>query len=55
MKPAGLMTTAGDHKLVLDGDAAKATAVGITVEPEQGSAQPTSEPIAMFDLGEADA
>jgi len=55
MKPAGLMTTAGDHKLVLDGDATEATAVGITVEPEQGSAQPTSEPIAMFDLGEADA
>ena len=34
MKPAGLMTTAGDHKLLLDGDATAATAVGITVEPE---------------------
>ena len=40
MNPAGLMTTAGDHKLLLEGDAAEATGVGITVEPEQGSEQP---------------
>ena len=40
---------------VLDGDAAEAAAVGITVEPEGGSEQPTSQPIAMFDLGEATA
>ncbi len=54
-KPAGLMGSGGDHELVLDGDAAEAAAVGITVEPEGGSEQPTSQPIAMFDLGEASA
>ena len=40
MKPAGLMTTAGDHKLLLKGDAEKATGVGITVEPKEGSQSP---------------
>lgn len=55
MLPAGLMKTPGDHTLLLEGDAAQATAVGITVEPERGSKEPTSEPIALFDLGEADA
>ena len=55
MKPAGMMTTAGDHKVLLKGDAQKATGVGITVEPEAGSDQPTSKPIAMFELGKATA
>lgn len=50
---AGLMPDAPDQTVVLDGSAAKAVAVGITVEPEGGSEQPTSEPIAMFDLTEA--
>ncbi|WP_030482917.1 anti-sigma factor [Nocardioides aequoreus] len=54
-RPAGTMGSGGDHEMVLDGDAAEATAVGITVEPEGGSEQPTTEPIAMFDLGEAPA
>jgi anti-sigma-K factor RskA len=52
MAPAGMMRTAGDHKLLLDGDAAKATGVGITVEPAAGSDVPTSEPIALFELDE---
>ena len=55
MMPAGLMTKAGDNKVLLKGDAAKATGVGITVEPEGGSKQPTTEPIALFELGKAEA
>ena len=50
---AGLMPDAADQTLVLDGAAADAIAVGITVEPEGGSPAPTSEPIAFFDLSEA--
>ncbi|MET0999795.1 MAG: anti-sigma factor [Marmoricola sp.] len=55
MKPAGLMTKAGDHKVLLKGNAAKATGVGITVEPEDGSQTPTTKPIAMFELGRTSA
>ena len=50
---AGLMPDAPDQTLVLDGPAASAAAVGITVEPDGGSEQPSSEPIALFDLTEA--
>lgn len=50
---AGLMPDAPDQTVVLDGSAAAAAAVGITVEPEGGSTQPTSDPIAVFDLTEA--
>ena len=53
--PAGLMPKGANNKVLLDGNAAKATGVGITVEPEGGSKQPTSTPIAMFDLGKAEA
>jgi len=55
MKPAGMMKSAGDHKLLLEGDASKATGVGITVEPKEGSQTPTSKPIAMFELGRTSA
>jgi anti-sigma-K factor RskA len=55
MAPAGLMKTAGDHKVLLDGDASEATGVGITVEPEEGSEQPTTDPIALFELDKAQA
>ena len=55
MSPAGLMSTAGDNKLLLKGDAAKATGVGITVEPEGGSDQPTTEPIALIDMSKGEA
>jgi anti-sigma-K factor RskA len=55
MTPAGLMKNPGDHKVLLKGDAAKATGVGITVEPESGSKQPTSEPIALFELDKGKA
>jgi anti-sigma-K factor RskA len=50
--PAGLMPDAADQTVVLDGSAADAVAVGITVEPDGGSEQPTSDPIAVFDLTE---
>jgi hypothetical protein len=54
MKPAGLMTSGGDHKVLLKGSSNQATGVGITVEPRGGSDTPSSEPIAMFELGKAD-
>ena len=53
MVPAGLMPDDPDQTVVLDGPAAEAIAVGITVEPDGGSPAPTTEPIALFDLTEA--
>jgi anti-sigma-K factor RskA len=50
MVPAGLLDAAGDQELLLTGDASEATAAGITVEPDGGSPQPTTTPIALFDL-----
>lgn len=50
---AGLMPVAEDQTVRLDGEARGADGVGITVEPEGGSEQPTSEPIAEFDFGPA--
>ncbi|GAA1913450.1 anti-sigma factor [Nocardioides hwasunensis] len=47
---AGLMTDGANQTTVLDGSAADAVAVGITVEPDGGSEQPTTDPIAVFDL-----
>lgn len=52
MVPAGTMT-GGDATVVLEGDAAKATAAGITVEPKGGSKTPTTAPIALFDFERA--
>ncbi len=48
MVSAGLMPSKADQTVLLDGDAAVATAAGITVEPAGGSLQPTSDPIALF-------
>ena len=50
---AGLMPDVADQTVVLEGSAGEAAAVGITVEPESGSTQPTSKPIAVFDLTRA--
>ncbi len=50
MVPAGLMPVKADQTVLLKGEAADATAVGITVEPVGGSDKPTSAPIAMFDF-----
>jgi anti-sigma-K factor RskA len=49
MVSAGLMPDA-DHPTVLTGDAATAQAAAVSVEPESGSPQPTSDPIALFPL-----
>jgi anti-sigma-K factor RskA len=53
MVSAGLMPVKADQTVLLEGDAATATAAGITVEPEGGSSEPTSDPIALFDFGRA--
>jgi anti-sigma-K factor RskA len=55
MVSAGLMPVEPDLTYVLDGDATTATAVGITVEPEGGSPDPTTKPIALFDFARSDA
>ncbi|MFQ6172077.1 anti-sigma factor domain-containing protein [Oryzobacter sp. R7] len=49
---AGLFDTdaSGRATAVLDGDVRSATAVGVTVEPAGGSAQPTSAPIMLMTL-----
>jgi len=49
MVSAGLMPDSHEAT-VLTGDAATATAAAISVEPETGSAHPTSDPIALFPL-----
>ncbi|MFT4261868.1 MAG: anti-sigma factor [Nocardioides sp.] len=48
MQPAALVDSGAAVRRVLDGDAATATAAGITVEPAGGSAAPTSDPVALF-------
>jgi anti-sigma-K factor RskA len=55
MIPAGMMKPQGDNKMLLEGDATKAIGVGITLEPKGGSKTPTSEPIALFELGKTNA
>jgi anti-sigma-K factor RskA len=55
MEPAGLMSGSGDHKVLLRGNASDKVGVGITVEPDGGSPEPTSKPIALFDFSTASA
>lgn len=55
MVSAGVMPQQSDQTWLLTGDAATATAAGITVEPAGGSPEPTSEPIALFDFGRGEA
>ncbi|WP_203338293.1 anti-sigma factor [Nocardioides limicola] len=47
---AGLMPRERNQTLLLEGDATSAIGAGITVEPEGGSPQPTSEPIIFVAL-----
>jgi anti-sigma-K factor RskA len=49
MVSAGLMTDVAEPT-VLTGDAATAEAAAVSVEPETGSAHPTSDPLALFPL-----
>jgi len=54
MISAGLMHGGAENSTVLlQGDANDATGVGITIEPEGGSTEPTTEPIALFDFERA--
>lgn len=53
MVPAGLMPPSPDQTFLLEGDAGEAMAAGITIEPVGGSPQPTTSPIALFDLEQA--
>lgn len=47
---AGLVPHDRNATVLLKGDAASATGVGITVEPAGGSRQPTTQPVVTFDL-----
>ncbi|MFF0204312.1 anti-sigma factor domain-containing protein [Streptomyces sp. NPDC005017] len=52
LRPAGLLPGTGDRSArVLAGPLGEAVAVGITVEPSGGSAQPTSEPLGLIEVG----
>lgn len=48
MEPAGLMPDDSDATVLLDGEVGAHTGVGITVEPEGGSREPSTDPIAVF-------
>ncbi|WP_406864712.1 anti-sigma factor [Streptomyces sp. HUAS MG47] len=48
MRPAGLVHA--DGTVLLNGNPADAGAVGLTLEPEGGSAQPTSPPLLLMSL-----
>ncbi|MEV6857914.1 anti-sigma factor [Streptomyces microflavus] len=51
MRSAGLMNpAASDDAVLLDGPVDRATGMGITVEPAGGSAEPTSDPVALMDF-----
>ena len=41
MVPAGLMPAGADQTVLLEGDASDAVGVGITIEPEGGSKEPS--------------
>ncbi|MCP3819718.1 anti-sigma factor [Streptomyces sp. A3M-1-3] len=50
-RPAGLLSGAAGQQLrLLDGPVGEATGVGVTVEPEGGSPQPTSPPLGWISL-----
>lgn len=46
LAPAALLPDEQEATVLLDGDPTKATWVGITIEPDGGSDQPTTKPIA---------
>lgn len=50
LAPAGLMPDDSDATVLLDGDATDATGVGVTVEPDGGSPEPTTDPVLFFEL-----
>ncbi len=50
LDPAGLMPDQEDATVLLEGDASRTSWIGITVEPDGGSRQPTTDPIIYFEL-----
>jgi len=52
MVSAGVMPP-DETTVLLEGDADDAIGAGITVEPEGGSASPTSDPVLLFEFGES--
>ncbi|MFD8796960.1 anti-sigma factor domain-containing protein [Streptomyces vinaceus] len=48
MRPAGFIGQ--DGTVLLEGDPADASAVGLTVEPAGGSPQPTTAPLLLMTL-----
>jgi anti-sigma-K factor RskA len=52
LEPAGLMPAGPENTVLLAGDARAATGAGVTVEPEGGSDEPTSEPVVFVDFTE---
>jgi anti-sigma-K factor RskA len=55
MVPAGLMPDDSDATVLLDGDASDAVAVGITVEPDGGSEEPSEDPADLVHVFEITA
>lgn len=55
--PAGLLNVdeQGRGSKVMTGDMGDVVAIGVTVEPEGGSPQPTTEPVVVIDLADTDA
>lgn len=53
MVPAGLMTSGGEQKILLEGDPGTAIGAGITVEPAGGSEEPTLPPVTLFAFEQA--
>lgn len=53
MISAGLMTGGGNQEILLEGDAATASAAGVTIEPTGGSETPNLPPVALFDFSQA--
>ncbi|MGW7354126.1 anti-sigma factor [Streptomyces sp. NPDC054784] len=54
MRPAGLLDSpAAAETVLMDGPVGDASGMGITVEPAGGSAQPTSDPVALMEFATA--
>jgi anti-sigma-K factor RskA/sigma-70-like protein len=51
MRPAGLLDGGDATTVLMDGKVDRATAMGVTVEPDGGSPQPTSDPLLLIPFG----
>lgn len=51
MRPAGLLDGGHATTVLMDGKVDGATAMGVTVEPDGGSPQPTSDPLLLIPFG----